>query len=147
MAGAWSGGQPVQVVVEVLAHVPVGGEQEQRRPSSPPSVQAKQPRSSSIPAKHLAAFADADAPGLSARPRTRRRRRRRGRCRRGTPLRIRPDAPVRQAAVRGDVERGEALGVRFGDDQRGVVGVTAMPLGKASSSATTRDRPSGQHVR
>ena len=33
-----------------------------------------------------------------------------------------PHPPIRQAAVRGDVERGEAAGERLGDDQRRVVG-------------------------
>src|SRR5579863_3849580 len=35
---------------------------------------------------------------------------------------IGPDAPVREAAVSADVEGGELLAIRFGDDQRRIVG-------------------------
>src|SRR5439155_20657752 len=41
-----------------------------------------------------------------------------------------PHAPVGQAAVRGDVEGGEPLGVGLGDDQRSVVGCDEHAVGE-----------------
>ena len=104
------------------------------RPSSPPSMQAKQGWSvSTLPApgrpRRPARTPAAGVGDPDVRPR------RRGRCRR-VPSRSRSaqHAPVRQRAVGGDVERGEAATERSRRRSACVPsGVMTVPLGKCSS--------------
>ena len=55
-----------------------------------------------------------------------------------------PDAAVRAACRRADVERGEPRAERLGDDQRAAVGRDDRAVREARSSAATRDRAVGR---
>jgi hypothetical protein len=55
---------------------------------------------------------------------------------------LRPDSPAREGAVGGDVERGQLVGVGLGQNQRELSGVTTIPLGNATPSATSLAAPS-----
>ena len=100
------------------------------RPSGPPRAHEKQPRSTSI-------VCSTSPPSRT-----------RTQCRLGTSAyqtapsasrqipsghvgaELGPDAPVGQAAVRLDVEGGEPVAVRLGDDERGVVGGDRHAVGE-----------------
>jgi hypothetical protein len=111
--------------------------------SAPPSMHAKQPRSRSIVCSTWPALANAHAPpvrnvavpdgpvGVQADTVGH------------ATIQVGPDPPVRQAAVGGDVERRELVGVGLGDDQPLVVGRHGHPIGEADALGHLASRPVG----
>ena len=106
-------------------------------PSPPPSMQAKQPRSSAIVCSTSPPSRTRTQRRLGT-SRTRRRPPRRGRCRRGSRRERGPHSPVRQAAVGGDGEGRQPVAVRLGEDQGRVVGRDGHAVGKGDA---VRDLP------